>query len=519
MVDSVQTPPTGDMSSDWYKPGKSLTEFHESEAFVRAIIGGRGSGKTSSVAMDSIKHGFHNPGSKILCLRKTQISQMDTSVDTFNRTYNSLGALYQQTSTSLFQKWGGGLTVRLPSLAAIDAYNVYLASGNRSKQDIELWLQTEGEKLCSYLEFRGLPDAGKSGNKLRGFECSMAVLIEADMLTRNDYELVIPCLRWKNTFGQEIKDKGIIIDTNPPGPKHWIAQLEEETKDDPTFKFWHIPTEENSHNLERGYIDRLKAALRKNPAMYRRMVLGEYAEAFDGTPVYYAYDQDQHVFEDLSWPKGAYLVRSWDFGTSWAVIYSAYFSTGGQEYWWVLKEQFEEASDIDRQCRGVLKCTALNFPFWNNRTICQGVLDYCDPAGKAKTALGSVLTTLGTYGVYPGFRTKKRGIGPTVAVCNRLMESRDANGNLIFRVDRIHAPMLHDGFIGGYRYPKEGEAGYKYGKDSDPVKDGKYDHLCDAFRYGIINTMRLAKMDVESNNPTVGPLARKINLNPPRRDY
>ena len=39
---------------NWYKPGKSLREFHACNVPVRVLIGGRGSGKTTSVGVEVV---------------------------------------------------------------------------------------------------------------------------------------------------------------------------------------------------------------------------------------------------------------------------------------------------------------------------------------------------------------------------------------------------------------------------------------------------------------------------------
>lgn len=510
------------LSLEWYKPGVSLKEFHESSAFVRTVVGGRGSGKTTSTALDAVRHGLHNPGAKVLGLRKTEISQTDTTIDTFKQVFEQLGDLFMPTETSLFKQWRDYLTVRFPSLEAIERYNKFLATGP-SRSQIEFWLGTEGNKWCSWLEFRGLPDAAKRGNKLRGFECSMAVLIEADLLVREDLDLTIACLRWKNARGKFIEDTGVIIDTNPPSPNHWIAKLEEEHKHDKpgprAYKFWHIKTDENSHNLPPNYVDNLKQTYKNNPPMYKRMVLGEYAEAFDGAPVLYAFSEPAHAFEDLPFPANSYLVRGWDFGVTNACVFSAYWEFEGEEYWWDLKEIYAEDSDVDRQCRDVLRVTATDFPFWNDRTQCAGVLDYCDPAGAARKDTGSSLAVLATYGIFPGYKTKNRSLKDTIAVYNRLLERKDQFNQNVYRLDRKNCPKLYVATLGGYRYPREGEPGF--GKD-EPLKGprgGNYDHIVDAARYAKINCLRLAKMDQEAKAANVGQLARKWNINPKRRIY
>jgi len=523
---------------DWYKPGKSLREFHESGKKIRVLVGGRGSGKTTTVATEAIGHAWHNPGAKILVLRKTEASQDDTSIDTFNLVYSECGELYRKRECSLFKSKDGGKQVRLPTEVAVIAYNKFTRDNpNATKKAKNEWLDSEGERLCATLEFRGLPDATQAQNRLRGYECSMAILIEADLMQRTDLDLVVPCLRWKGSDGEFIKDTCIIIDTNPPSPRHWIAELEEDTlgngrdkRPDPAmqavYDFWHIPTRENIHNLPPLYVETLELQYKKNPAMYKRMLLGQYAEAFDGAPVFDKFHDSVHGHDSLPFPKGSYLIRGWDFGNVNACVFSAYFIRTVMidkkpvvyEYWWALSDLVLEESDVERQCREVLIHTAKYYPFWNDRNICAGVLDYCDPAGNAETDKGKSIDVLRSYDINPGFQHKLKSIPKTLAICNRLMELRDEKMNPCFRIDRTRCNRLYVAALGGYRYPKEGEPGYNPNRQI-PLKGasaGNYDHPADAWRYSVLNCMRLAKAD-QADKPKPPNYAKPTSVNPVRK--
>lgn len=516
---------TSTTAGNWYRPGKSCQEFHLSTKFVRCLVGGRGSGKTSSTAVEVIGHCWHNPGAKVLILRKTELSQDETSIDTFNMAYDNMGTLYHMTESSLFKTWDGGKIVRLPSEEAVRRYNEFMLT-NPNKSALTLWLDTEGSKWCSFVFFRGIPDESKRGNKLRGYECSLAVFIEADLMELGDFQLLLPCLRWKNAYGEFItEDAGVIIDTNPPSPRHWIAKLEESC-DKTQFDFWHISTYENQHNLPPQYIERnIMLPYANNPAMIERMLFGRYAEAFDGQPVLSSFKSGVHTGDDLPFPLYAYLVRGWDFGNVNAVVWSAYWSQSFMgirpedppiicEYWWDLHELYQTASDVDKQCKDVLRITAEQFPFWNDREVCAGLLDYCDPAGAAKKDTGSSISVLNTYGIYPGYKFKDRGIPKTIAIYNRLLDLKDHLGFYAYKIDRKNCPVLFAASTGGYRYPKEGEPGFGSGV---PLKDGFFDHVVDGSRYSKINALRLADMEVEKPIPHTGQLAVKVNVNPPRR--
>jgi hypothetical protein len=521
----------GAVANDWYRPGPSLVEFHRSSAFIRVLIGGRGSGKTTSVAVEAVaRHCWQVPGAKVFLLRKTELSQDSTTIDTFQMCYGGLGPLYRNAPSSLFRSTNGGRNVRLPSEEAVRRYNQFLLT-EPNKSQLDAWLEGEGEKWCSHLEFRGIPDEAKRDNKLRGYECSLAILIEADLMELEDLQMMLPCLRWKDAHGKFIEDVGVIIDTNPPHTRHWIAQLEriESEKPDSEFQFWHIATYENEHNLPPRYIERnIILPYGNNPAMLDRMLWGKYADAFDGQAVYDAFKRHIHAASPtrLPFPTGAYLVRGHDFGTSWASTWSAYWTEEELnpetqkmelvEYWWVLHAEAPVNSDIDKQCATILEVTAREFPFWNDRTICAGVLDFCDPAGAAKTDKGSSIAVMNTYGIHPKYTFKDRGLPKTISIVNRLIGLKNYRGQYVFQVDPFGCDMLCTAMAGGYRYPKEHEPNYGTGV---PLKDGIYDHICDALRYPIINCMRLAKMPVEDVATPVGVLAHVPRVNPPRRWY
>lgn len=512
--------------ADWYRPGPKITEFHLSKAPTRVLIGGRGSGKTTAIGVACVGHGFHNAGAKVYLLRKTEESNRDTTLETFEQVFANMGTGYLETKTSLFKKIEGGRVFRLPSRKAVEVYNAWLAQNPRASDSEKVrWLETVGSRYCSWLQFAGVPSSQYRASRFRGFECSMLVLVEADQFEREDLDLAVACLRWKGSDPETcdeqgfIKDTCMVLDSNPPSPRHWIAKLEEDAvKDnDGSTKFWHVPTDENAHNLPPGYVANVKKTYRKNPAMYERMVNGNYAEAFEGKPVFWGFSQE-HAQEGLGFPKGAYLIRGWDFGTTQAVIWSAYWEHHGAEYWWDLFEYFATQSDVETQCRQVREITNRVFPFWNDRTFCAGVLDYCDPAGNQKKDTGRSISTLNTNEFYPGYCYI--GFQDQLTIYNRLLEQTDKDGNLVYRIDSKACPMLHVASMGGYRYPVEGEPGFGSGTPLKGAAGGNYDHIADASRYAKVNCLKAIKnAALTKSNPLVGKLAVKPKYNRKRRDY
>lgn len=523
-LDAVTARPTE--GPEWYRPGPQIKEFHNSPARTRALIGGRGTGKTTAIAVEAVcKHGWHNAGAKIYILRKTQDSNEDTTLETFNLTFPKLGSAYQDTGVSLFKKIDGGKEFRIPSRLAVEKMNEWEKKHPKAtKQEKLVWLANIGERYCSHLIFAGVPEKRYQASRFRGFECSLLIFVEADQLDKDDLDLGVACLRWKGADPETcdengfIIDTGVILDTNPPGTQHWIAIMEEDAvkSKDPDVQFWHLKTRDNEHNLPDGYVDDLERQYRKNPAMYNRMLLGEYADAFDGSPVLYAFTAE-HAAKDLPWPQGAFLIRSWDFGTTNAIVWSAYWADGPDEYWWDLHEYFAVMSDVERQCKACHEMTAKLFPFWNDRTICSGVRDYCDVAGKAETDKGSSVRVLHSYDIYPGFM--RMGLQESLAVYNRILQKTDRFGKPIYRIDKKNCSKLYTASLGGYRYPVAGEPGFGGDEPLKGPRGGNYDHIADASRYGKYNCMRLIRAEYEKTKSPIGVWGMKTMPNRKRRDY
>jgi hypothetical protein len=491
------------------QPGPSIEEFYASTDFVRVMVGGRGSGKTRGLAEDITGHIWMNAGAKAIIARETEISQADSSIDTFLLYYESLGPVYTVSGLGLFRTWNNGRTIRVPSRLAVERMLTECAE-LKTRSEIAHWIKTVGAPLCGHIEFRGLPAANKG--KFRGMECSYLALVEADQIIRKQFELSLACLRWKGadpaTCDEKgfIRDRCVVLDTNPPSPSHWIAEFEKEQQALPPAeriaRFWHVSTFENEHNLPPGYIhDTIITPYASNPAMIERMLYGRYCDAWDGKAVFHEYRMAEHEGEDLPFPRGAYLIRGWDFGTFNAVIWSSYWSEtyadekGNEvveEYWQDLYEQYMEGSDTDTQAAAAIETTLREFPFWNDRTICAGVLDFCDPAGAAsaytrkikvngKNVEESAVNILRTHNIFPGFTARARGLQETIAIVNRLMARRDRAGRRVYRVDRKYCPRLARGYRGGYRYPSQGEPGYDSG---EPIKGALCEHLDHCFTAG-----------------------------------
>jgi hypothetical protein len=515
--------------------GPSISQFINDGSFIRVLIGGRGSGKTSALAEDITAHLWQNAGGKAIIARETETSQADSTIDTFHQFFERLGDLYQPGKLGLFKSWNNGRTFRVPSRLAIERMEKECA-GMKTRAEIAHWIITKGDALCGYIEFRGLPAAEKG--KMRGLECSYLAIVEADQVSEKQFQLSLACLRWKGTDPETcdekgfIKDRCVVLDTNPPSEQHWIAEFEKRQGElpphDRVARFWHISTYENEHNLPENYIrDTILLPYANNPAMIERMLWGRYADAFDGKPVIYAYQRGFHEWtptrpgERMPWLYGARMIISCDVGTNNFSLISAVKEHKGFTYWHALKEIFLSDSDTDRQCLELLRVLADEFPFWNfNPQVCPEVRFYCDPAARNKnfTKRGpneSALAVMHSHGIFPGFRIGA-GLNPSLAVVNRLMQQNHVetlpDGSLQtvwhFKISSVGCPLLCRALRGEYRYPLLGESGFGSGEPLKGELCNGADHRVDGFRYGVLNVFGLGQeTHPEGMRPKVQPVS------------
>lgn len=492
-------------------PPKSIQEFWDDPHFVRVLLGGRGSGKTFGVASDITAHLWQNAGGKAIVARETELSQADSSIDTFKIYFESLDSgLYRTDGPGFFRMWNDGRTIRVPSRLAIE--RMQSECRKMTKAEFVAWMDTTGDRLCGYIEFRGLPKAEKG--KFRGMECSYLALVEADQIAENQFALSMACLRWKGSDPETcdekgfIKDRCVVLDTNPPGTQHWIAKMEArelaKPEHDRTCRFWHIDTRENEHNLPENYIrDTILTPYADKPAMINRMLHGQYDDAFTGQPVYYAHSHS-HEADELQWPRGALCIVSMDGATHNAsVISSAKIDKGGHLHFWAQREIVLTGSDTDRQCVELLKVLATDFSWWNaGNDICPQTLFYCDPALRnsnytKRGPTSSALKVIQSHGIFPGYKVAL-GLQPSIAAVNRLLQQHHYTSGdkpqavWHFRISKKGCPTLCQALRGKYRYPDKGEPG----EGSEVPLKGEYcdfvDDVADALRYGVNNVLDIA---------------------------
>lgn len=149
------------------------------ETFDRETLhdGPRGTGKTRGLCQLSLFLCLHFPGCRILWVMKHRVDLTDTVLNTFEQDVCPGAPIL------------GGLT----------------AAGRRK------YVFPNGSEIL----LRGLDDSAKT----RSLEVDWVFCFEATNLLEEDYQMMLPLLRWRG-----IPYKRIVCDTNPGPPQHWLYQ-------------------------------------------------------------------------------------------------------------------------------------------------------------------------------------------------------------------------------------------------------------------------------------------------------
>ena len=426
---------------------------------VKGYMGVVGCAKTTTGCIAGILHSLMYPGNVGYVARKVKLDLKDTTFDEF---------------VEICERVPGLILKKLEG----DEPELILASAPKQGPGGSL-MQGPPSKVI----FRPLVSESKLGSlKLGWFLVDEASEVEEPIIHRLVERLRHPKIRHRSGF----------LVTNPMARSHWWYRLFEETKPEGWFLF-RAGAKENAHNLPANYYESL--ASHYPPDMRIRLIEGEYGSTLAGKPVYTDFRETLHV-APLRYNEYLPMFRSWDFGFRRpACVWFQLDSKGDLN---VLDEELGHDEELGAFARRVLMRSQLMFsgvPEWQ---------DFCDPAGAQQSDKGMTsVQMLIEAGVRPRYRVSKIEDGLAVV---RKMLSQLQHGRPAMQVDP-RCKVLIEGMAGGYHYPPERE-----GKASAevPWKDGYYDHLQDALRYGVINIGAQVGLDFERR-------AKRNALAEPRR--
>ncbi|MCP4100347.1 MAG: hypothetical protein GY750_02775 [Lentisphaerae bacterium] len=433
-----------------YKASPTMKKFHKSNAFVRAMFGPIGSGKSVACCIELLKKGFEQKPnsegirkSRFAIIRNTYRELVDTTIKTF------------------FDWWPED-------------------HGNYLKKDMSFTIEMElDDGSTTHIEFlfRAL-DKPDDIKKLLSLELTGAWINEAREIQKPIMDMLIGRLgRYPNMRDGGATWWGLIMDTNPPDSDSWWYQLFEVDAPENFICFKQpsgtSPEAENIKNLPEGYYDKMQAG--KTKEWINVYVHGKYGFVTTGKPVWPQYKDDIHsTEEDIIVPIDVTIVVGIDFGLTPAAVFG-YETASGR---WII---FDELVTFDMGAKqfGRLLAAHINryYPH-NNFDI------YGDPAGDQRVQTDEItpFQILDSEGVSAVPTYTNDPIIRLEAVAGPLTRL-DFSGNPGFLVGP-KAIVVRKAMAGGYCYKRMAVSGSE--RFMDKPDKGRYSHTADALQYLMV---------------------------------
>ncbi len=423
--------------------------FIYSPSRYKAYKGPAGVAKTSTIAAAGLIRSLFQPGSKGMVARHDYNDLMDTT------------ALRMQEMID-----------RLPKGMLLD----------RDKSPpMKWWIRTieyeaeDGQYLDapSQITFMGLKES------LGSYEFDWAIVDEADEIEEKRAHEITTRLR--NPAGERF-GRTAMFAFNPPDKSHWLytACTGRDHQDrliaEPWMELFEPIPNENSRNLPAGYHDELAKNLPED--MKARLIRGEWGGTFPGQPVYREFKVGMHTKHlENDFDPYSVLYRFWDFGyNNPACLFTQMTHRGHLK---VFREFIKEKIEITPFIQQVKAKTAEWFP------DVQSIRDIGDPAARQKKDTGSTLAELLKEGIRLTYQLVGLDEGTRIV---RNMLSQLVDGEPLIQIDSRFAPVLVAALRGGYHLDER--------TGTKAVKDGYYEHVADAFRYGVVDLFRSHGIDI-----------------------
>lgn len=435
------------MDREYVPSGRTIVDFHASDAFVRAIRGPIGSGKSSACVAEIIRRaGEQRLGPD--GVRRSRWAIIRNS-------YPELRTTTVKTWCDWIPQEFGRMTFDSPITHRIQT----------SEMDIEVLFLALDK-----------PDDIK---KLLSLELTGAWINEARQIPKDVLDALtgrVGRYPAKNSGGATWS--GILLDTNPPDDQHWWYKLAEEE----TPKNWEFfsqpsgehPDAENTQNLPADYYERIKAG--KDDDWIKVYVRGEYGYVTEGKPVYPMFRDRLHVAETIiePVPDSALLIAA-DFGLTPAAVIAQRTVDGR---WLIIDEVTTDNTGIIRFAEVLKTYIATTYP--NNDV---GIA-YGDPAG-GQRAFSDEQTAFDIMRAHTDWTWRPAPSNDiqirtevVKAALNRLID-----GNPGFLISP-KAKTLRKGFAGGYHYQlsKSGNGAVT----SETPRKNEFSHVHDALQYLLL---------------------------------
>lgn len=411
-------------------------KFIEDDSRIKAYMGSGGSGKTLVGCTDITLKALAIPGSKWFIARRDYNDLMETTMHTMIEVLNNLppGILLDKKKAPPQQWW----------------LKPIITDQNTVPEPSEITFIGLSDWMGSY-QYRG------------GF------IDEMDEVDEKFFFQLMRALRNKsaNPDADYFQISGAF---NPPSKNHWLYGActgrnihgDEVNGGKPVINLHTPEYAENQRNLRSDYYTDMEVMPLELQQRYR---LGQWVDVFPGDPVVRQFRETVHVSNTVQF-HGNTLFRFWDFGYNRPACIYAELNTDGRLH---IMDEY-----MGKQVEGSKFIDVVNQHTGNHFGDCTGVKDYGDPAVSQTKDTGSMLRLLNEAGVKMIY--KRTPFDLSLALLRKRFETLIEGQPAILIHPRCK--ILISALKGGYHLKEDGET---------PKKDGYYDHLMDALRYGIFN--------------------------------
>ena len=327
----------------------------------------------------------------------------------------------------------------------------------------------EGNPAVSQLVFSGINDLPK------GFEANLIAVDETDECDEKSINALKMRLRKKGGSNNQL-----LLACNPPDTTHWLYRAAtgkdqyEKQVDSAWLKLFTPKDGENVKNLEGGETYYTEAAKGMPEDLRQRFIHGQWGQVFEGSPVYREFG-NIHISDNLQYNKYWPVLRFRDFGYRRPCVIWVQLDEecGGLNFLHEMLGENEEVAAFEHRVK--MKSEQL---FRNAKFI-----DFGDPAVNQHKDTGNTLDILAKLNVEVHYIRSEldEGIRQVRLGLERIVKG--GRPQMLF--SRKGCPILIRGCRGGYRIRSDHHGNHN--GSARPLKDGFYDHLCDAMRYGYIN--------------------------------
>ncbi|MFA5027385.1 MAG: hypothetical protein WC713_05870 [Candidatus Methylomirabilota bacterium] len=446
----------------------TLAQFHADDTFIRGVRGPRGCGKSVAMCMEIISRAKRQPPAA----DGRRISRWGVIRNT-----------YPELRSTTIQTWSEWVD---PALAPV-VYSAPITCHVRFQHP-----DGDGTVIDLQVLFVSC-DKPRDLGKLLSLELTGVWVNEAREVPKAVIEQTKMCVgRWPRKGVCAPYWSGIIMDTNPPNIRNWWYEMAEVQRP-PGWRFWHQPPAlvrlpdgkwaihpdaENIQNHPLGPTYWMRAVHGAEPEWIKAYLLGEYANVFDGRPVYEAaYSDDVHsAVRPLGVYRGLPLWLGWDFGLDPACC-AVQIAPNGQRR--VLREWVGHDIALRQFVSTTVKPALLN------EFAGMTLISRCDPAGtqRAQTDETTCVQMLGSLGIPTEAAPSNDWLPRREAVLTCLQRRIGDESGLLLDPS---CTVLREGFLGGYQYARVQSSGEERYRD-EPLKN-YYSH-CIA-KGQMVQTMR-----------------------------